>query len=428
MMPFRKLLLLITTVISQIVVLIFVQLILVRHLGANKAADVYFASFTVPLFVSTIINSALQAVWLPRLSALFSSNDDWNTKKSEALGQSLIIGILGYILSVLIIVLVGKIIFLGFDEEQHNQLLIYSIIISAIVIFNSISNVCFSVVRSAGRFLAVEILELMINLVYLAGIFYASVYCGILFLVWLYLFRSILITAVYIMMTGFPKFSIRNTIRNVDEWKLMAPIIFSAPIYKLSTVIEKFWISQGPPGSLSLINFATSGINALVLILDKVFIKPDLPKISILANSNEKKSIRELYKKKIIVIGLIFISALFLFAIFKDFFILLIEFLLKLNDSDSANFFYYIVLMLPLIFFITIGNLIISIFYSYKKTKMVTYIGLISFFMGIIYKSFLFNYYGLYGLLIGMSLTFITSLIICLLILNENFRFRFDAN
>ena len=78
----------------QIAAAFFLNIIVLRIFGINGETDAYIAAQVVPLIIIGIIISALNSVWLPKLSANSTNLHYWKFVLSKSLGQAFIISII----------------------------------------------------------------------------------------------------------------------------------------------------------------------------------------------------------------------------------------------------------------------------------------------------------------------------------------------
>jgi hypothetical protein len=105
----------------QIASELILNIIVLRTFGINGETDAYIAAQVVPLIIIGIIISALNSVWLPKLSANSTNLYYWKFVLSKSLGQAFIISI---ILSIFVFVISKYLIlffFSGFDEIQKQM-------------------------------------------------------------------------------------------------------------------------------------------------------------------------------------------------------------------------------------------------------------------------------------------------------------------
>ena len=86
----------------QIAAAFFLNIIVLRIFGINGETDAYIAAQVVPLIIIGIIISALNSVWLPKLSANSTNLYNWKFVLSKSLGQAFLISI---ILSIFVFVI-----------------------------------------------------------------------------------------------------------------------------------------------------------------------------------------------------------------------------------------------------------------------------------------------------------------------------------
>lgn len=385
----------------QTILQIIFQIIIIRKFGIGKDSDVYIASQTMPLIISSIITASLQSVWMPRFVKGIDDNK-WDKEIEISQGQSAIISF------VIILTLALSINFWlplsnpGFSSSQIRDTKFFSIILLITTAFSNQSSILTIALRSKNKFILAELVTLFSLLI--SFFLILVIKCNnIFFLILILLTRSILTYLLHMHLSNWPKLSIVKAIKDKQSWILIKPLLIGTSIYKTSPIIDRFWASKGISGSMTSLTLAQTITTSVSSILERSIATPLIPKLSKFVQETNFKKVRIIYKQLLVKIFIIiFISILTIFLI-KDEIINLLQMILNTNRSSSKEIINLGLILSGNIFASVTGGALVSVFYAFGDTKTPVFIGTIGFLIGVILKFILFFKFNIIGLAMASS-------------------------
>lgn len=401
----------------QLIAQLITQLLVIRIVGIGQGTDAYIAAQTVPAVLAAIIITALQSVWLPRLSVLTGDAETWKTEQSIAQGQAALLGggllfLVGISASIWV-----PVIFPGFDLYQQELTVKFCWIFLVAAAFNSQSALLTVALRARGRFLAAEIVALLGTLIALVVLYYILPKWGLDAAVWVVLFRSVLVYIVQMKLANWPPLSITRGFGCKSTWRLMKPLLFGTSIYKTAPLVDRYWASQASAGGLTILGLAYIAMSSVATIIEKSVCMPITPNLARHVNDNEYQGLRKAYRKGVFQVTMIvLLLGVFLFFM-KPVFLWAATAALDIDIRSSSTLWMMCILLLAYVHVAASGTLAVAAFYAMGNTKTPVRVGLVAFILSIGIKSLGFISYGLMGLVAAISIYYaISMLIMCFLL------------
>lgn len=371
------------------------------HIGPGKITDAFFAGMMVPQLISTIFSASMTNALVP----IFTERNN----ESRQLNLYSLIFIVGLIFSIVCIVLWISahwwipIIVPGFDETTKELTIDLARIQLVGMIFTCINVIQGSDYYAQKKFISFEIILLSSNVCALGFLIWILPVFGIHAAAWILILRIIFQSLLLALGLGLPlRFNFEIKLFKLI-WKRTKPMIFGTTYYMTDTIIDRFLLSTTGSGSLSLYYFAQQLYGAVSEVMNKAIANPLLLTLTKFNNINSKDLfIREIYSKLYIMIVISFIGILILVFFGKEFLSILVQYG-RLTNTHLDLLWFISLLMAGRFALGNIGMVMSTILYSLGNTKLATKIGVISYSLGFIIKIILFNYYGLTGLALGVS-------------------------
>lgn len=385
------------------------QILVFRLAGVGTGTDVYVAAQAAPMVISAIAISALQSVWLPRLSRAAAGTEEWRTEQESAQGQALILGGGLMLATAASAVIWIPLLFSGFSREQQDVTLAYSMILFVAAAFNTQSSMLTVALRASDRFVAVELLALSGTVLSLAAIYWLLPGFGILAAVWIALGRAIIVYMAQSALAGWPRLSMARGWRCAETWRQMRPLLFGASIYKTSPLVDRYWAAYAPAGGVTSVGLAQSAMAALSSILERSFCVPVMPSLSRFARSGDYPRLRETYRSvslKLLLAVLAFDAAM---LAFKPMFTMAVMAVLRVQHTPAEAIWMLCLLLSGSLFSSAVGALMVGSFYAMGDTATPVRIGTIGFAISIVVKSAGYMLFQLPGLCFAISLHYVAN-------------------
>ncbi len=393
------------------------QVLLIRLSGLSDGTDIYYAALVVPMFFAGITSASLQAMWLPKLSQSITKKKKWQLDFAISLGQALIIGVSGYVLSVTCMQVFSEKIFIGLKYEDILRIKGGKELASLMVVYSALSTVLICALRSQSDHKIVEVINLVSSGLYLSCLYLPLDFKNTDTL--LILLNTKMIILIILLLTFLKISSIELNINfRFIRWRVIAPLLLSSPVYKLSPVIDKYWVSQLGSGIITSLNIVTAWLGAVNILIERILIAPKIPRYAILAQSKHNEELIKYFYKNFLKMFVVMVLVVVIILCSKSYALVFFSWLLNLKKDDAVMIYSLLIMLSPTVFLTGIGSLVASIFYSYKKIKLMTIIGVMGFFLSIVLKYSLFNLMGFDGYFLAVVSAHLITLIISMIILH----------
>lgn len=403
----------------QLLATFAMQLLVVRLAGINASTDAYIAAQVVPSVLSAILMAALQSVWLPRLAVIVDDAEQWHKEQAKAQGQSFIMAVGVFSLLWATHIFWQPLFFPGFTAQQILDVGLFCGPLFLAAAFNTQSALLTVALRAKGRFVAAELIATSGSIFALISVYYTLPEWGLISVPWVMAVRAILVYAIQLWLANWPGISIKAGFQCKETWKLMRPLFFGASIYKTSPLIDRFWISQSPAGSMTAFSLAQTAVSALATILERSICTPAIPSLAKNVASKNYTELRRIYIKRssiLLIITIIFYSTFFFTSSELS---LLVGETIQASRTTIEGIFTMVFYLSGFLYVSSAGNLLVSVFYSFHDTITPLKIGTLGFIVGLILKSIGFNYAGLNGLIAGGSIAYLVIYIYTLYLVEK---------
>ena len=401
----------------QILGQIIIQILIIRTIGFTNTADIFFISQSIPFFITAVLTSSFQNVWIHKFSSLSHKKEALKNSQISAQTQSLVVVI---ILSFIVVITQSiwfPLIYPLATNYQVKQGGFFIFIFMVIGALNLLTNLLIMQMRAVSNFLKAEIVSLAIIyfIVILMAIFLPkySVNFTLLFL----LARAIINYLVFMSLCNWPFFSIKSINHNREVWVMIKHTMLGGAINKTMPIIDKYWAAIGPPGNVTIFNLSQTSIAALIAIFEKMLCIPVIPNFVRLFNKGKYNKIRELFRETILKISALTIFFSFIFFLSHDVIAIFLQWLLKIDRQKTNEILSLCIFFIGYLWAATSIIVLVAVFYSFKDAKTPMLIGIITFIIGFCFKFFLYNKFGLPLLAISNSIYFVMNAVILYLLL-----------
>jgi putative peptidoglycan lipid II flippase len=409
-------------VTMQLIATFATQLIVVHLVGIGRESDAYIAAQAVPSVLSAIIISALQSVWLPRMSVLSNDIAGLRDEQSVAQGQALIMGA-----GVLFIIWSGSewwqsIIFPGLSSAQLERAHLLAgplFIASAINIQSALLTIA---LRARDQFLIAEVVAMVGTVVSLVLIFTMLPLWGLEIVPWIAAGRALAVYFVQMGLSNFPRVNIMAGLSRRGMWQSMRPLLLGASIYKTSPLVDRFWTSQAPAGGMTAFSLAQSSVGALSTIIERSICMPLTPRFSRLAALNDYQGLRIAYWIGMKRVSLAVLSFGAIFILMNNIIISFAVYLFKINTEAAFDLWLICLLLLGFLHVAASGALAVAVFYAIGDVKTPVMIGICGYIIGLLLKWFMFNALSLKGIALATSIYYIFNIFVFTIVMHKKLK------
>lgn len=406
----------------QLLATFAVQIIVLHVVGAGRDTDAFIGAQTIPLLTASIVGTALQSVWQPRLAIAASA--DWRAELERALAMSCVIVLP-------ITLLLGAVsrpvihgVFEGFEPAQAELTLTLTRITLIGLPFNILALILAAGGRAIGRFITVEAVPALLSLLSLAAIGVLLPSTGIDGATWILSIRGVATCVLLWVVLGYP------LPRNLHDERLGATVrgVFAlmggSSFYKLGPLVDRYWGARAPSGQLTLYNLAQSGVGAAASLLERAIALPVVPRLSRYLHNGDNAMVRKYYRRALVLIWTTVLLCLiigYLGALWAE------AFIIDLLNIDESQFLFLALLGFAFCGFLGVaagGVVINSIFYSMGDVKTPISVGSAGFFLGVAIKSAAFLSDGLVAMAAGTSVYYIMTMVVMVTILERRLNAR----
>jgi peptidoglycan biosynthesis protein MviN/MurJ (putative lipid II flippase) len=406
--------------LTQIAASFIVNILVLRSYGINDHTDSFIAAQVIPLIIIGILTSALNSVWLPRLSASATNSNSWLITLSKSLGQTLLLvlclGIVVLLLSEYLIL----VIFPGFEDTQRKVVTSYMSIFLVSMVFTTMSLQLTNALRTQHKFYEVELVNVIASLLMLPSIYFLSKTYELVFVCYILLFKSILIFTTQYFLAKRPRILIYQGISDKNAWRLMKPVLGGSIIYKFTPLIDKVLLSYSSEGVLTLFNMSYNLISAGTQVMEKSLIMTIYVKFGEYVNNKELLKLKNQVILGIKRAGVVSILTFLAMILFKKELISLLELILSSSHSTCEQIWEFSLLLIGLFYGSSAANLPINAQYALGNTKIVVKTGIYGFIFNVIIKLILFYTLEVTGLAIAISLHYLVNTLVHTLLFLKN--------
>lgn len=376
-------------------------------LGPGTETDALFAGMTVPQLVLNVISFSLMHVLVPLLAG-----EDENRLVHDAWAfLALVAGLFGILAGLLYIAAPWWVPLSvpGFEPAAQDLTVSLTRIQLIGMVFTAVNGVQWATYHARQKFLWAEFSPILASTVAFLLLVWALPKFGVVAAAWILATRTIVLT--FLLAPGMGRFR-RPTFSSPTvgrAWVRLKPLLLGTAYYKTEPLVDRFLLSSGPIGSLSLFYLAQQLYGAVNQIFNKALVAPLVPMLSKLHKSGDRSGFRSLYRRKLFQIACICISGLaFLLVVGHKALVLLIGYG-GVTDANVANLWWLMVLLAGMFFGGAVGQVSASSFYAAGDTRTPVRLGMLTYTFFVPCKVIAFLNYGISGLAIATSIYYLVN-------------------
>lgn len=406
---------------------LLLQLVLVSLLGPGEATDAYIAAQTMPVLLIAILATSLQNVWQPRFAVLHDKPAEWHAAQRTAQGQALLLIAGSCLLLLLTTRLWVPLLFPGFSTAQQHLTAELSGLLLLGALFNGHAALFTAAQRGRDRFIGPELLPLFASLLMIVGVALTLRRYGVEVVAWASLARSVTVCLVLYLMAGRPLPAPVRGIRSGEAWRAVRPLLLGSALYKTGPLIDRFWMSQAPAGSVTVFNLVQTGMAGVAAVLERTFTVSAAPRLARLAEQRDMQGIRSVYRgcigRTTLVVSLLSLALLAAYPIWPW----LLSVTLRIETAIAHQMWIVLLLLLGYLHVASCGSVVMQTFYALGETRLPVQVSSVMFVLGAIIKSVAFIGFGMYGLALATSAYYLANLVIMCLLLERRIGVQLPA-
>jgi len=360
------------------------QMLIAAKFGATREMDIFFAATTIPLFLIGIISSSLSFTLIP----IFAEYSERSSREVSRIISSLIN--LGLLFTGLLSLLgvwgapqLIRITVPGFSGEEVIQAARLLQLLFSMVIFTVVNEILTCLYYSKQRFILPSLNRItspIITIIYIL-IFQASLSVKSLALAMLFasLIQMVLLLIGILKSRDLEYFSILGLKHPdiVKIFKLILPLILGMVIYRTIPILDRFFLSKLPEGSIAHIGYATQLLNFIHSIVVSGITISLFPIMSQYAAKKNWYDLKKIISKGLRVLFFISVPFIFLFGLHSEPFIQLLWERGNFLSTDTASVHKAFIIYIWALPAMTMGTLIGQGFYVLQDTKTPVIIGIV---------------------------------------------------
>ncbi len=398
-------------VLSQLLFQFLIQIYVIRSVGIGAETDAYFASLAIPMMVFVVTSTALQSVWLPRFSKTENDSNSLHKELSIAQAQAVIVTSVAIFTFAFTIPIWVPLLYSSFSEHQIVLTKKFTLVLLVGILFNTLSALLTKALHVKNKFVLVEIIILIVTIFSLFMIILTLPHYGILSVAYVMVGRSCLIYVIQFLLTGRPVFRFKESSNDYETWKLMVPLLWGGSLFKLSPAVDKIIASYAFTGGVTVLFLAQKLMSVIASVLERAISVPTFPNLNRIAVSSQYSQLKKLYRKCIFKIaGITFFLGIVLY-VGKSVFLDIVIISLGISEDASYDLWLMCILLLGFLFVAASGSIASNVFFALGDTNTPVNVGVVGFILGLMLKVVFFLKFGIHGLVIAISLTYLITMI-----------------
>lgn len=393
------------------------QLLVFGILGAGMATDAWVAAQALPLIVFSIASVAFQGTWQSRLAVASHDRDHWRREQRTAHGQMLMVTGCVTVALTASATLWTPWLFPGFSDEQARLSATLSQWLLPAAFFNCHAALLTTALRSRDRFLTAEAVTLAGAVIVAALLPWLLRDFGIELAAWLSFARMLVTALVLYVLAGCPLPDLKAAVRDVEQWRLIRPLLLGSSLYKIGPVVDRYWTSHAPPGGMTAFNTMQMAMSAMASVLERSICMPAQPRLARLAAAGQLGEMRRLYRSRVRQVSIIVGLAAIVLVALKPFWPTLTHPLLKLDTHTLESTWWICAILMGYALPAAAGSIVVSSFYALGDTKTPVRVGSTGFLLSLAIKAGAFVWAGLPGLAAAVAFHYAGNmLVLCYLL------------
>jgi putative peptidoglycan lipid II flippase len=386
--------------------------------GAGTVTDAFFGTMAVPQFILLILSGSLTLVLVPVMSQYSGI-----TFLKEAWTYFAGAGILFTSIALLLLITAQwwvHFLFPAFKGDAFVLCLNLSRIQLLAMILSALLSIVWAIHSAKENFILMETSSIIANVIAFSLLYFAIKYYGIYAAAWVSVVKVLLQLILLVKILGPYQKPSLNSPSFKTVWKKLKPLLLGNTYYKTDILIDRHLTSMGVNGELTLFNLAQQIYSMGYSVLSKVLVNTMVPQMAKANGSADEKNYNQIFKRRLLISLAITTGIFILFAIIGKW-VLVFIFSFKNFDSAYVTKLWWVMIFLGGYWIIgSAGAVTSAAFYAKGNTVTPTRLGAILFTLFIPIKIYCYHRYGIIGLVIAISVYYVTSFLIQLFLLRKH--------
>ena len=389
---------------------ILFQWVVLTQVGPGPETDALFAGTTVPQLVLAVISASLTHVLVPLLAGENRERGRQDTWTFLALIVALF-GLIAVVLALLASWWVPLIV-PGFDLAGRILTVELTRIQLAGMVFADVNGVQRDAYHARRQFLWVETAPCITGLLSLLLLIWTLPRFGVVAAAWIGTLGMGLQTLLLAPGLGRPAFPDFGSAAVLTAWRRIKPLLIGTAYYKTDPMIDRFMLSMAGSGNLSLYYLGQQIYGAVNQMLNKSIVSPMVPALSVHHKAGDRAAFLQLYRRKLMQVGLISVSGLAILGMFGRTLLVPLVAYGSFSIQDMERLWWIMVWLGGAFLGSSMGQISSSSLYASGDTTTPTRLGIVTYTLYIPAKIALFYAYGIAGLAVATGLFFVTNLLL----------------
>lgn len=362
----------------------FSQIVIAAKFGAGKDMDVFLAATTLPLFITSILSGALTFTFIP-VFAEYRAKDPTEIWKvvSSFINLNTVVAVFFCILGIVLAYPIMKALTPGFTEEKlvrSAELLQW---LFPIIIFTVINELMASVYYSNQRFVIPSLGKIISPILTIAYVLlfhkFLSTKSIVLAMLTAAFIQTGLLTIGFLRTHDF-HYSFMFDYKHAGVLKilkLMTPLVLGMIIYRALPIVDRFFLSKLPEGSISHVGYAMQLTSAIPPIIVSGISISIFPVMSTYAAGKDWAGLKEIMTNGIRMVFFLSIPVVVLLGAYGRPIIQLFLERGAFTPVDTTAVYYAFAIYLLALPASVIGSIVSQGFYVLQENQTIAIIGVI---------------------------------------------------
>lgn len=400
--------------------LFLTQLLVFTTFGTGTTTDAFMAASTVPQALTVIVSASLYNVLVP----LFAG-EGRERQHEDGWGVLSLLAVVVVLFSVLLYASCNwwvPLIFPGFSPETAALCVTLTRIQLFSMLFTVSAGVATAVYHARHQFVLVAGRMLAVTALSVVLLYYLLPLYGIAVAAWMVLLAATLQFVALVPALGWPpkRLSVSPTVR--ASWKNIKPMLAGNTYYKTEMLIDRYLLSMGGAGDLSLYALGRQIYDAAGGIISKVLGNTAVPRLAICFKERDRESFKALGKRRLFILSGIAVLGYLLILFSGESLLGLLVGYGQMREESVHHLWQLMILLGGTFIFGIVGSLLAGMFYAIGDTKTPTYMSIVSFTCFIAVKVLSYRYFGVSGLCIATTAYFFVNALLMLMLFPARFR------
>lgn len=398
------------------------QLAVLALVGAGPSTDAWVAAQAVPAVLFALLVGVIQGTWQGRFAATGPARGEWLRLQRTASGQVWLLCIPAFIVLATTSKWWVDIAFVGLNADQVELATRLSLPLLAATIMNSQSALATAALRGRDRFIACEVITLVVATASIAAVIVLIPIHGIVSAAWVTLARAAVLAITLFCISGRPWPSVKMAIGDSVSWRAATPLLSGGFIYKSGPLVDRIFSSMAPVGGMTVFNLAQMGVSAIGVVLERAMTTPLTPRIARLANESQWELVASAVRTNLLRGLLAPLAAATCVLALSPWWVTIAQVLLNLDLQQARESWKICLVFALLLYPLSVGATVVSTFYAIGDTKTIARVGVAGFLLSLLVKYFSFKAGGLVGLAAGICIYYLVNFLAMALLLRAKLR------